>query len=91
MTKQDIVDYLIKHTTLDRQRAIEAVDGVVKSISKSLVQGESVYIRGFATIKAVTLAQKKARDICRGTSVIIPERRSAKLILCKELAEKMNK
>ncbi len=90
MRKNDIVDYVVNNTTLSRSQAIIATESVVEAISSSLVRGESVYIRGFATIKSVTTAPKVARNISKGTVVNIPARNTAKLVLCKELKERIN-
>lgn len=90
MKKNDIVDYVINNTTLSRSQAIAATDSVVEAISISLIKGESVFIRGFATIKAVTTAPKKARNISKGIVVTIPARRTAKIILGRELKNQMN-
>ena len=90
MKKNDIVDFIINNTTLSRSQAIAATEAVVEAISKSLVKGESVFIRGFATIKAVTTAPKKARNISKGVTVSIPAKNTAKLVLSKELKERMN-
>ena len=90
MIKSDIVDYIINTTTLSRSQAIAATDSVVEAISNSLIKGESVFIRGFATIKAVTTAPKKARNISKGIVVTIPARRTAKIILGRELKNHMN-
>lgn len=91
MRKREIVDYVINDTTLSRSQAIAATNSVIDAISQSLVKGESVYLRGFATIKAITTAPKKARNINKGTVVALPAKKSAKLHLCKELKERMNK
>lgn len=90
MKKTDIVDYVINNTKLTRSQAIAATESVVEAISQSLINGESVYLRGFATIKAITKAAKKGRNLNNGKEVAIPARKSAKLILCKELKEQMN-
>lgn len=90
MKKIDIVDYIVSNTTLSRSQAIAATDSVVEAISNSLIKGESIFIRGFATIKAITSAEKKARNISAGIVVTIPARSSAKLVLSKELKERMN-
>ncbi|MBE6300158.1 MAG: HU family DNA-binding protein [Bacteroidales bacterium] len=91
MRKNDIVDHVINNTTLSRSQAITATESVIEAIIQSLIQGESIYIRGFATIKAIKTAPKTARNINRGTLVTIPAQNSAKLILCKELKQLMNK
>ncbi len=90
MKKNDIVDYVFNNTNLSRSQSITATEKVVEAIISSLEKGESVFIRGFATIKAITTAPKKARNISKGTCVLIPPQRSAKLVLCKELKNRMN-
>lgn len=90
MRKIDIVDHIVNNTTLSRSQAIAATDSVIEAISNSLVKGESVFIRGFATIKAVKIAPKKARNISEGTVVTIPAQNTAKLVLSKELKQRMN-
>ena len=90
MKKTDIVEHVINNTKLTRSQAIAATESVVEAISQSLVKGESVYLRGFATIKAITKAAKVGRNLNKGTEVVIPARKSAKLVLCKELKDQMN-
>ena len=87
MKKIEIVEHVINNTTISRSQAIQAVDCVFEN---SLCRGESVYIRGFATIKAHTSKRKKARNISKGTTVVIPAQRSAKLIISKQLKARMN-
>ncbi len=91
MTKQDIVDHLVNNTALSRSQAITATDGIVEAIASSLIKEESVFLRGFATLKVVTAAPKKARNINNGTSISIPARKTARLVLSKELKKLMNK
>ncbi|MDO4163973.1 MAG: HU family DNA-binding protein [Bacteroides sp.] len=91
MKKNEIIDYVAKNTTLSRSQAIDATQSVLDAIASSLCKGESVYVRGFATIKAYTTKERKARNITKGTEVVIPAQRSAKLILSKDLKERMNK
>lgn len=91
MKKIEIVEHVINNTTISRSQAIQAVDCVFDAIENSLCRGESVYIRGFATIKAYTSKRKKARNISKGTTVVIPSQRSAKLIISKQLKAQMNR
>ncbi len=90
MTKQDIIDHLTNDCGLHRSSAIRAVEGVIGSISDALARGEAVTLRGFATIKPVLKAEKLGRNISAGNTVVIPAHRSAKLILSKELKDKLN-
>ena len=90
MIKKDIVDHIVDNTSLSPSQAIAATDSVIEALRQSLIKGESVYLRGFATIKAVTTAPKKARNISKGTAITIPAQKSAKLILCPDIKQRMN-
>lgn len=90
MTKQDIIDHLTNNCGLHRSSAIRAVEGMISSISDSLARGEAVTLRGFATIKPVNKAKKIGRNMNIDKPVIIPTHRSAKLVISKELKDKLN-
>jgi DNA-binding protein HU-beta len=90
MRKADIADYLISNTSISRSQAIKAVDCAFDAIEKALCKGENVYIRGFGTIKTYITKERKARNIYKRTTVIIPARRTVKLVVSKQLKEKMN-
>ncbi len=89
MRKVEIAEHIVSNTTLTKSQAIEAVDLVFEAISKSLSKGESVYVRGFGTFKAYTTKERNGRNISKGTTVRIPARRSAKLIVGKQLKDVM--
>lgn len=90
MTKQDIIDHLTYDCGLHRSSAINAVEGITDAITDSLTRGEAVTLRGFATIKPIDVAEKIGRNITTDTPVVIPAHRSAKLVLSKDLKEKLN-
>lgn len=90
MRKEEIVEYITNNTTFSRSQAQTAVDSVINAISDSLVKGESVYFRGFATFKAHTTKERKARNISKGTQMVIPAQRTVKLVVSKQLKAKMN-
>lgn len=90
MKKSDIVDQVVSSTTLSRSQAIDGVEAVFAVISESLSKGENVYVRGFGTFKVRTAKERKARNIGKGTTVIIPAQRTAKLIVSKQLKFRMN-
>lgn len=91
MKKIEIVDHVVSTTTLSRSQAIDAVESVFAAIGESLCKGENVYIRGFATFKVHNSKEKKARNISKGTAVLIPAHRTAKLIVSNHLKEAMNR
>lgn len=91
MRKAEVINAVISETGLKRAKATEVVECVFNTIGDSLAKGESVYIRGFATFKVRIAKSKIARNIGAGSNVWIPERKVAKLILCKQLKAQMNK
>lgn len=90
MTKQDIIDHLTDNCGLHRSSAIRAVEGTISVISKSLIRGEAVTLRGFATIKPIHRAQKKGRNINADKPIVIPAHRSVKIIPSNELKVALN-
>lgn len=82
MRKIEIVEHVINNTTISRSQAIQAVDCAFDAIEKALC--------GFGTIKTYITKERKARNIYKRTTVIIPARRTVKLVVSKQLKEKMN-
>lgn len=91
MIKTDIVEYLVKNCDIPRSQAMRAVEGTFDAMASSLAKGESIQVRGFATLEVRTAKEKKARDISKGTEVIVPTHKTVKIKISKELKAKMNK
>ena len=89
MIKQNLVDHLID-LEIPRSHAVKAVNEIVSKITEALSNGDSVYLRGLGTLKVRTLKAKNARDIRRGISVSVPERRSVKFIPSKSILSSLN-
>lgn len=90
MTKNDIADHLCKSLDFRRSEAIHAIDEVFNFLADSFSNAQNVYIRGFGTFEIQFVKEKKARNICKGTTVIVPACKTVKLRLCKELKNKIN-
>ncbi len=90
MKKSDIVEQVVRGTALSRSQAIDGVEAVFAVISDSLCKGENVYVRGFGTFKVRTAKERKARDIGKGKTVVIPAHRTAKLVVSNQLKYRMN-
>lgn len=89
MKKNDIADKLVSQTTLTKSQALSAIEGLMKIASAALAKGDNIYLRGFGTFRVVERKAKTARNISRGTSVTVPERKVVKFIPCKELKEQV--
>lgn len=72
MTKSDIVKRITEKTGIDKQQVIGTVELLMKVIKNSLIMGENVYLRGFGTFRIKHRAEKKARNILKNTTVMVP-------------------
>lgn len=88
MTKNEIISEVVSTTNLTRSQVTKAYDAIFNSIKKSLIKGESVSLRGFATIKVVKT--KERISYLHGKQVPIPACATARLKLSMELKKQMN-
>jgi DNA-binding protein HU-beta len=72
MTKADIVNKVSKSTGVERSTVQTTVEAFMESVKSSLARNENVYLRGFGSFIVKKRAQKTARDISRGTKLLIP-------------------
>ena len=73
MTKADIVNEIAKTTGVDKAAVLETVEKFMDVVKDSLANGENVYLRGFGSFIVKTRSEKTARNISKGTTIIIPE------------------
>jgi DNA-binding protein HU-beta len=73
MTKAELVSEISTKTGIEKIAVQETVESLMKVIKSSLVNGESVYLRGFGSFIVKKRAQKTGRNISKNTTIIIPE------------------
>ncbi len=73
MTKADIVNEIAKSTGVEKVAVQKTVEAFMDAVKASLINGESVFLRGFGSFITRKRAQKTARNITKGTSIVIPE------------------
>ena len=73
MTKADIVNEIAKSTGIDKASVLETVEKFMETVKDSLANNENVYLRGFGSFIVKTRSQKTARNLSKGTTLIIPE------------------
>ena len=49
MTKAELVSRISERTGIDKSTALEVVENFMEQVRNSLIEGESVYLRGFGT------------------------------------------
>ena len=73
MTKADIVNEISKSTGIDKTSVLETIEKFMEIVKDSLANEEDVFLRGFGSFIVKTRSQKTARNISKGTTIIIPE------------------
>ena len=73
MTKADIVNEISKSTGIDKASVLTTVEKFMEIVKDSLANNEDVFLRGFGSFIVKTRSQKTARNISKGTTIIIPE------------------
>lgn len=90
MTRKEIAKELANHSNLTPSQAVQAVEGIVEIIADALAKDEPILLRGFGTIKTVQRAARPARNISKGTTMMLPATKQVKFIAYNELKERIN-
>ena len=72
MTKAELVSRISERTGIDKSTALEVVENFMEQVRNSLIEGESVYLRGFGTFLLKQRAEKTARNSSANTTLIVP-------------------
>lgn len=91
MTKADIVTKISNKTGIEKIAVQTTVEEFMKSVRKSLEEGENVYLRGFGSFVVKKRAQKTGRNISKNTTIIIPEHFIPSFKPAKSFVEKVKK
>lgn len=83
MTKKDLIEEIALKTGTTVSLASAFVDAYNDTMVDFIKKGQSVYLRGFATFKIVNTKPKKARNIGKGETILLPERKRVKFIKSK--------
>lgn len=89
MTKADLVDEIADRTGLTKKDVAETVDQFLEAVSRALVNGNHIEIRGFGTFRVRDRKPRMARNPRTGASVPVPARRVPVFKVSKELKEKV--
>ena len=89
MTKQEIVKEVAKATGIESKAVLSVVEGFMEQVRNSLINGENVYLRGFGTFRLKHRAEKKARNISKNTTLIVPAHDVPAFKPSPEVAEKL--
>ncbi len=73
MTKADLINEISKKTGIEKVVVKETLETFMDVVKNSLLNQENVYLRGFGSFILKKRAEKKARNISKNISIIVPE------------------
>ena len=91
MTKQDLINEISKKNGIEQATVSKVVEAFMDSIKDSMVKGNDVFLRGFGSFTLVKRASKKARNISKNTTIIIPAHTVPTLKFAKVFKEKIKR
>lgn len=89
MTKNEIVKIIANRTGVTHDIVKTIVEEYADQIINCLATGEDYFQRGFGTFAAVKQQEKYGRNICKGTSIIIPACTRPKFKPCNYFVERV--
>jgi DNA-binding protein HU-beta len=75
MTKAEIVNEISRSTGMEKAAVLLVVEKFMEQVKESMIDGESIFLRGFGSFVVKTRKAKTARNISKGTTIMIPEHR----------------
>jgi len=72
MTKAELVKIVAKEASLSAKLVDEVIEKSINAIKQNVANGEQVVLRNFGTFQMKHRAEKKARNISKGTEMVIP-------------------
>ncbi len=72
MTKADIISDIADKTGIEKAAVQASVEAFMKSVKKSMINGDNIYLRGFGSFIVKRRAEKTGRNISKNTTIIIP-------------------
>ena len=87
MTKEDIIEAVVKATGMTKKDAGEALNTILDEITKVLSKGGEVTLTGFGTFRVGKRAARKGRNPKTGEEINIPASKSPKFKPGKSLKD----
>ncbi|MFA5746784.1 MAG: HU family DNA-binding protein [Candidatus Paceibacterota bacterium] len=72
MTKQELIEAIVKKQDVSKTQANESIDIIIDEITKALSKGDQVTLTGFGTFKVSKRAARTGRNPKTGEALKIP-------------------
>lgn len=89
--KRTIIENTKKEVNLTDKQSQEVINTIFSTISKALINGENVKIRGFGTFKITNYKERNGRNPKTGEKIVIPAKRVIRLNVAKDLKNEIQK
>ena len=90
MTKDEMLEGVLRNCEVSKANVERFYDGLVKLITKELLNHGEMVLPGLGVMRAVTLKARTARNPKTGEAVQVPRKRTARFRPHKELREALN-
>ena len=91
LTRQDISEALYRHVGLSKYESAQMLETVLEQISNALIDGKSVKLSSFGTLKKKKKRERIGRNPKTGVSATINARRVISFKASKLMKERINK
>ena len=89
MTKADIINKISKETGIEKVQTAIVVETVMDVVREKMIDGNNLYLRGFGTFLLKQRADKTARNISKGTTIVVPAHKIPAFKPSKEFAKQV--
>lgn len=87
MTRKDLAEKIANKTGVAQADVDNIICQFMEGVKESLENEENVYLRGFGTFSLKDRAEKKAQNISKGETIIIPAHKVPHFKPCKEFKD----
>lgn len=89
MTKQELIEMVASATQMTQPQVRAVVEASITAIKENVADGDTLYIRGFGTLRPAIRKAKLARNIGKGTSMVVPAHYVPAFKPCREFKAMM--
>lgn len=90
MTKAEVAKIVSQRTGIPNWDVSNVLNNILEVMKEGAQNGEPIFFRGFGTFSVVTRAPKKARNISKGTEILLPAHKILKFKPAKVVNKSLN-
>lgn len=73
MQKKDIIEQVSVSTGYEKPLVKNILESIMQHMTNNMIEGHSIYLRGFGSFVLKKRKEKKGRNIRSNTAIVIPE------------------